>query len=58
MAPGRDASDGMEYAFKCPGAIFVIPAKAGIQRLRRASWRPAFAGMTTKELVQSFLNNG
>ena len=38
-----------------PRSIFVIPAKAGIQRFPLASWMPAFAGMTTKELVQSFL---
>jgi hypothetical protein len=36
----------------------VIPAKAGIQRFyfNRLSWMPAFAGMTAKELVQSFPN--
>jgi hypothetical protein len=27
-------------------ALLVIPAKAGIQPLRKKSWMPAFAGMT------------
>jgi hypothetical protein len=34
--------------------VFVIPAQAGIQRLQRVFWMPAYAGMTTKEFVQSF----
>jgi len=33
----------------------VMPAKAGIQRYQSVLWMPAFAGMTTKELVQCFL---
>jgi hypothetical protein len=40
----------------CP--IFVIPAKAGIQWFQRVLWMPAFAGMTTKELVLGLLNTG
>jgi hypothetical protein len=36
--------------------VFVIPAKAGIQRFQWTFWMPAFAGMTTEELVQSFPN--
>jgi hypothetical protein len=39
---------------KYHGPIFVIPAKAGIQWFQRIFWMPAFAGMTTKELVQSY----
>jgi hypothetical protein len=27
--------------------VFVIPAKAGIQSLRKKGWMPAFAGMTS-----------
>ena len=42
---------------KYASLIFVIPAKAGIQRFQRVFWMPAFAGMTTMELVQRFPDN-
>jgi hypothetical protein len=31
-----------------------FPVQAGIQRFQWTFWMPACAGMTTKELVQSF----
>ena len=30
-------------------SVYVIPAKAGIQRFRITAWTPAFAGVTKKD---------
>ena len=59
IAPGYiKGTSNTEALSKYARPIFVIPAKAGIQWFQRVFWMPAFAGMTTMELVQGFPYNG